>query len=73
VAPGRRLFQAVDHCVGNVELGRPVPLTDFADHVFGLCLVNDWSARAIQSWESVPLGPLLGKSFATSISRGWSR
>ncbi|MBA2473471.1 MAG: fumarylacetoacetase [Pseudonocardiales bacterium] len=49
-------------------LGRPVPLTDFAHHVFGLCLLNDWSARDIQSWESVPLGPLLGKSFATSIS-----
>ncbi|MGH3547701.1 MAG: fumarylacetoacetase [Pseudonocardiaceae bacterium] len=49
-------------------LGRPVPLTDFADHVFGVCLVNDWSARDIQSWESVPLGPLLSKSFATSIS-----
>jgi fumarylacetoacetase len=49
-------------------LGRPVALTDFAEHVFGLCLVNDWSARDIQSWESVPLGPLLGKSFATSIS-----
>ena len=49
-------------------LGRPVPLTDFADHVFGVCLVNDWSARDIQFWESAPLGPLLGKSFATSIS-----
>ncbi len=49
-------------------LGRPVPLTDFADHVFGMCLVNDWSARDIQFWEYVPLGPLLGKSFATSIS-----
>jgi fumarylacetoacetase len=49
-------------------LGRPVPLTDFADHVFGICLVNDWSARDIQAWESGPLGPLLGKSFATSIS-----
>jgi fumarylacetoacetase len=49
-------------------LGRPVPLTDFTDHVFGLCLLNDWSARDIQSWEYIPLGPLLGKSFATSIS-----
>jgi fumarylacetoacetase len=49
-------------------LGRPVPLTDFTDHVFGMCLVNDWSARDIQFWEYVPLGPLLGKSFATSIS-----
>jgi fumarylacetoacetase len=49
-------------------LGRPVPLAGFADHVFGVCLVNDWSARDIQAWESVPLGPLLSKSFATSIS-----
>jgi fumarylacetoacetase len=50
------------------ELGTPVPLEDFADHVFGACLVNDWSARDIQAWEYVPLGPFLGKSFATSIS-----
>jgi fumarylacetoacetase len=49
-------------------LGRPVRLTDFADHVFGVCLVNDWSARDVQAWEYVPLGPLLGKSFATSVS-----
>ena len=48
--------------------GRSVGLTAFADHVLGLCLINDWSARDIQTWESVPLGPLLGKSFATSIS-----
>lgn len=48
--------------------GSPVGLTAFADHVLGLCLINDWSARDIQTWESVPLGPLLGKSFATSIS-----
>lgn len=50
------------------ELGRPVPLDAFAQHVFGVCLVNDWSARDIQAWEYVPLGPFLGKSFATSIS-----
>jgi fumarylacetoacetase len=50
------------------ELGRPVRPADFADHVFGLVLVNDWSARDIQAWEYVPLGPFLGKSFATSIS-----
>ncbi len=49
-------------------LGHPVPLSGFADHVFGVCLVNDWSARDIQAWEYVPLGPLLGKSFTTSIS-----
>ncbi len=51
-------------------LGRPVPAEDFAEHVFGVVLVNDWSARDIQAWEYVPLGPMLGKSFATSIS-GW--
>ncbi|MER5975549.1 fumarylacetoacetase [Streptomyces sp. NPDC001857] len=48
--------------------GRPVPLADFREHVFGLCLLNDWSARDIQAWEYVPLGPFLGKSFATSVS-----
>ncbi|GEL20437.1 fumarylacetoacetate hydrolase family protein [Pseudonocardia asaccharolytica] len=46
----------------------PVPLEDALDHVFGVVLLNDWSARDIQAWESRPLGPLLGKSFATSIS-----
>ncbi|MGW7267119.1 fumarylacetoacetase [Streptomyces sp. NPDC054842] len=48
--------------------GTPVPLSAFRDHVFGLCLLNDWSARDIQAWEYVPLGPFLGKSFATSVS-----
>jgi fumarylacetoacetase len=50
------------------EQGRPVALGDFRDHVFGLSLLNDWSARDIQAWEYVPLGPFLGKSFATSVS-----
>ncbi|MFF1558951.1 fumarylacetoacetase [Streptomyces sp. NPDC058279] len=50
------------------ELGRPVGLGEFEDHVFGLFLLNDWSARDIQAWEYVPLGPFLGKSFATSVS-----
>ena len=49
-------------------LGVPVPQQDFATHVFGVCLVNDWSARDVQAWEYVPLGPFLGKSFATSVS-----
>jgi fumarylacetoacetase len=49
-------------------LGEPVPVDGFAAHVFGVCLVNDWSARDIQAWEYQPLGPFLGKSFATSIS-----
>ncbi len=48
--------------------GRPVPLADAGRHLFGVCLVNDWSARDIQAWEYVPLGPFLGKSFATSVS-----
>ena len=51
-------------------LGSPVPIADFDQHVFGVVLLNDWSARDIQAWEYVPLGPFLGKSFATSIS-GW--
>ncbi len=50
------------------ELGKPCSTSDFADHVFGIVLLNDWSARDIQSYEYVPLGPFLGKSFATSIS-----
>jgi len=50
------------------ELGTAVPASDFAKHVFGVVLVNDWSARDIQAFEYQPLGPFLGKSFATSIS-----
>lgn len=50
------------------RLGAPVDLARFDEHVFGACLVNDWSARDIQAWEYVPLGPFLGKSFATSVS-----
>ncbi len=48
--------------------GEPVPVERFAEHVFGVCLVNDWSARDLQAWESTPLGPFLGKSFGTSVS-----
>jgi fumarylacetoacetase len=69
--PSRRLdIEAeVGFVVGvGSELGRPVDVTAFSDHVFGVVLVNDWSARDIQAWEYVPLGPFLGKSFATSIS-----
>jgi fumarylacetoacetase len=50
------------------ELGSPVSYDAFADHVFGVVGLNDWSARDIQAWEYVPLGPFLGKSFATSVS-----
>ncbi len=52
---------------GN-RLGEPIPVEEAEQHIFGLVLVNDWSARDIQRWEYVPLGPFLGKSFATSIS-----
>jgi fumarylacetoacetase len=52
---------------GNA-LGEPISIAKAEEHIFGFCLVNDWSARDIQSWEYQPLGPFLGKSFATSIS-----
>jgi fumarylacetoacetase len=52
---------------GN-RLGEPIDADDAGDHIFGLVLVNDWSARDIQRWEYVPLGPFLGKSFATTVS-----
>jgi fumarylacetoacetase len=53
--------------VGN-RPGEPIPADRAAEHLFGFVLVNDWSARDIQAWEYQPLGPFLGKSFATSVS-----
>jgi fumarylacetoacetase len=52
---------------GNA-LGAPIPIGDAARHLFGLCLLNDWSARDIQGWEYQPLGPFLAKNFGTTIS-----
>jgi len=52
---------------GNAP-GKSIPIARARDHVFGLCLVNDWSARDVQKWEYQPLGPFLAKSFATTIS-----
>jgi fumarylacetoacetase len=52
---------------GNA-LGEPIPIERAEDHIFGLVLVNDWSARDIQKWEYVPLGPFLAKNFGTSVS-----
>ena len=52
----------------STELGTPITTAEAEDHIFGLCLFNDWSARDIQKWEYVPLGPFLGKNFASSIS-----
>ena len=69
--PCRRLdFEAELGFVVGVQsvLGEAVAAGRFAEHVFGACLVNDWSARDIQGWESQPLGPFLGKSFGTTIS-----
>ena len=67
--PSRRLdFEAeVGFVVGKSSAG-PVPVSEFAEHVFGVFLLNDWSSRDLQAWESQPLGPFLAKSFATSIS-----
>ncbi len=50
------------------RLGTPLPIGQAEDHIFGVCLSNDWSARDIQAWEYQPLGPYLGKSFATTMS-----
>ncbi|WP_067451791.1 fumarylacetoacetase [Actinomadura macra] len=69
--PSRRLdIEAeVGFIVGaGSRMGTAVGVDDFSEHVFGAVLLNDWSARDIQAWEYVPLGPFLGKSFATSIS-----
>jgi fumarylacetoacetase len=52
---------------GNA-LGETIPIAEAEEHIFGICLVNDWSARDIQAWEYQPLGPFLAKSFATSLS-----
>ena len=70
-APTRRLDYELEIGAflgpGNA-MGRPIPIAEAEDHLFGVCLLNDWSARDIQSWEYQPLGPFLGKNFATSIS-----
>jgi fumarylacetoacetase len=52
---------------GNA-LGEPIPLAQADEHIFGVCLLNDWSARDIQFWEMLPLGPFLGKNFCTTVS-----
>ena len=75
--PSRRLDYELEVGVfigpGNA-LGSPVPIDATDDHLFGLCLVNDWSARDIQAWEYQPLGPFLAKNFAHDrCRRGWSR
>ena len=69
--PTRRLDLELElgaYIAGGNARGRPVALAQADDLVAGLCLLNDWSARDIQGWESQPLGPFLGKNFATSVS-----
>ena len=69
--PSRRLDYELEVGVfvgpGN-DRGTPVPIDAIEDRLFGLCLVNDWSARDVQAWEYQPLGPFLAKSFATTVS-----
>jgi len=71
VAPSGRLDYELEMGIfigsGNA-LGTSIPLREAEDHIFGLCLLNDWSARDLQGWEYQPLGPFLAKNFATSIS-----
>ena len=49
-------------------MGTPIPISEAQDHIFGMVLMNDWSARDLQKWEYVPLGPFLAKNFGTTIS-----
>ena len=71
VGPSTRLDYELEMGIfigtGN-ELGTPIPMADAENHIFGLCLLNDWSARDLQGWEYQPLGPFLAKNFATTIS-----
>ncbi|GAA5186175.1 fumarylacetoacetase [Ferrimonas gelatinilytica] len=71
LAPSRRLDYELEMGIlvgtGN-ELGAPISMTQAEDQIFGLCLLNDWSARDLQAWEYQPLGPFLAKSFASTIS-----
>ena len=70
-APAKRLDYEMEVGIfigtGNA-LGEPISMTDAEDHIFGLCLLNDWSARDMQAWEYQPLGPFLAKNFASTIS-----
>ena len=70
-APSRRLDYELEvglYIAGGNALGTTIPVREASQHVFGFSLVNDWSARDLQAWEYQPLGPFLGKNFATSVS-----
>jgi fumarylacetoacetase len=71
VGPSQRLDYELELGVligGGNALGEPIPMARAEDHLFGLALLNDWSARDLQAWEYQPLGPFLAKSFATTLS-----
>ena len=71
VGPSTRLDYELELGVfvgGGNPRGTPIPIADAESHIFGLCLLNDWSARDLQTWEYQPLGPFLAKNFATTIS-----
>ena len=70
-APTRRLDYELEvgfYGAGLQRIGEPIPIAKAEEHIFGVCLVNDWSARDIQAWEYQPLGPFLAKNFATSVA-----
>ena len=70
-APSRRLDYELElgaFLGPGSAMGEPIPVAEAEEHLFGVCLLNDWSARDIQTWEYQPLGPFLAKNFATSIS-----
>ncbi len=69
--PTRRLDYELElgfYGAGLQRIGEPVPIAKAEEHIFGVCLVNDWSARDVQAWEYQPLGPFLAKNFATGVS-----
>lgn len=71
VGPSRRLDYELELgflVAGGNRVGESIPIAAAGDHIFGVCLLNDWSARDIQAWEYQPLGPFLGKNFATTLS-----
>jgi fumarylacetoacetase len=71
LAPSARLDYELEMGIfigGGNAAGTPIALADAEDHIFGMCLLNDWSARDVQAWEYQPLGPFLAKNFATTIS-----
>ncbi|MEP6764237.1 MAG: fumarylacetoacetase [Gemmatimonadaceae bacterium] len=71
VGPSRALDYELElglFVAGNNQLGTTIPLANVDNHMFGLCLLNDWSARDVQSWEYQPLGPFLAKNFCSTVS-----